>query len=317
MFKYIMKRLLQLVPILFIVSVIIFSMVRLSNIDPVSLIVGSKRSTPEIIAQVKEKYNFNKPLPVQYGIWLSDLLKGDMGDDYKNKQSIASLISQSLPVTAGLVLFSSIIALLVAVPIGIITAVRKNTWIDKCLSIITLVFVSAPGFLTGIIMILVFSHIAPSFSFTGSFSTFGEYIQRLAMPSLVLAFGMIALISRITRSSMIEEHQSSYRLTATAKGLPSRIVILKHCLKNALIPVITVFGIQIGTLISGAVIVENVFSLSGVGSLLINGINDGNYPVVQDVTIILVAIFLFLSLLVDIIYAAIDPRIRYNANVSK
>jgi ABC-type dipeptide/oligopeptide/nickel transport systems, permease components len=312
-----MKRLLQLVPILFIVSVIIFSMVRLSNIDPVSLIVGSKRSTPEIIAQVKEKYNFNKPLPVQYGIWLSDLLKGDMGDDYKNKQSIASLISQSLPVTAGLVLFSSIIALLVAVPIGIITAVRKNTWIDKCLSIITLVFVSAPGFLTGIIMILVFSHIAPSFSFTGSFSTFGEYIQRLAMPSLVLAFGMIALISRITRSSMIEEHQSSYRLTATAKGLPSRIVILKHCLKNALIPVITVFGIQIGTLISGAVIVENVFSLSGVGSLLINGINDGNYPVVQDVTIILVAIFLFLSLLVDIIYAAIDPRIRYNANVSK
>lgn len=317
MFKYIIKRLLQLVPILFIVSVIIFSMVRLSNIDPVSLIVGSKRSTPEIIAQVKEKYNFNKPLPVQYGIWLSDLLKGDLGDDYKNKQSIASLISQSLPVTAGLVLFSSIIALLVAIPIGIITAVKKNTWIDKCLSIITLVFVSAPGFLTGIFLILVFSHIAPSFSFTGSFSTFGEYVQRLSMPSLVLAFGMIALISRITRSSMIKEHQSSYRLTATAKGLPSRIVILKHCLKNALIPVITVFGIQIGTLISGAVIVENVFSLSGVGSLLINGINDGNYPVVQDVTIILVVIFLFLSLLVDILYAAIDPRIRYNANVSK
>jgi len=316
-FKYIIKRLLQLVPILFIVSVIIFSMVRLSNIDPVSLIVGSKRSTPEIIAQVKEKYNFNKPLPVQYGIWLSDLLKGDLGDDYKNKQSIASLISQSLPVTAGLVLFSSIIALLVAIPIGIITAVKKNTWIDKCLSIITLVFVSAPGFLTGIFLILVFSHIAPSFSFTGSFSTFGEYVQRLSMPSLVLAFGMIALISRITRSSMIKEHQSSYRLTATAKGLPSRIVILKHCLKNALIPVITVFGIQIGTLISGAVIVENVFSLSGVGSLLINGINDGNYPVVQDVTIILVVIFLFLSLLVDILYAAIDPRIRYNANVSK
>jgi len=186
MLKYIVKRLLQLVPRLFVVSIIIFGMVRLSNIDPVSVIVGDKRSTPQVIAEVKEKYYFNKPLTVQYFIWISGLLRGDLGEDYKNKQLISSLISDSLPVTAGLVLLSSILSLFIAIPIGILSAVKKNTWIDRTLSVVTLIFVSSPGFLTGIILILIISLVAPDFAFMGAYSTFGEYIQRISLPFLLI-----------------------------------------------------------------------------------------------------------------------------------
>lgn len=310
MAKYIIKRVAGLIPILIIVSIIIFGMVRLSNINPISVIVGEKRSTPEVIAQVKEAYNFNKPLPEQYLIWISGLLKGNLGVDYKNKQPVLDLIMQSLPITAGLVILSSILSILIAIPVGIASAVRKNTWVDSFLSILTLVLVSSPGFLTGILMILFTSIVAPDFSFTGTYSSFGEYLQRISLPSLALSFGMIALISRVTRSSMIEQRKSGYFLTATAKGLPSNVITYKHCFKNAVIPVVTIFGIQIGSLISGAVVVESVFSLPGIGSLLISGINQGNYPVVEDVTMLLVFVFLVLSMLVDIVYALVDPRIR-------
>lgn len=310
MLKYIFKRLLQLIPILMIVSIVIFYMVRLSNIDPVSVIIGDKRSTPEIIAQIKEKYNFNKPLIVQYFIWMNGLLHGNLGIDYKNKQEIASLIVSRLPVTAGLVFFSSFISIAVAIPVGILTAVRKNTYVDKILSIITLVLVSSPGFLTSVFLIIAVSSISPQFAFTGTFNTLSEYIQRMIFPSLALSFGMIALISRVTRSSMIQQHGAEYSLVATAKGLTDSSVVLKHCLKNAIIPVITIFGVQLGSLISGSVLVENVFSLAGIGSLLINGINEGNFPVVQDITLMLVTVFLLLSLIVDVVYAMIDPRIR-------
>ena len=310
MIRYIIKRLLQLIPILVIVSVIIFGMVRLSKIDPVTVIIGDKRSTPAIIAQVREKYNFNKPIVTQYFMWVSGILRGDLGNDYKNKQSVASLIASRLPVTGGLVLFSSIISIILAIPIGVVTAIKKNTWVDKLLSVLTLIFAACPGFLASIILILIISAVAPEFPFTGAFSNFGEYIQRMIFPSLALTFGIVALVSRVTRSSMIEQHQSSYSLTATAKGLPSAMVIFKHCFKNAVIPVITVFGIIVGSLISGAVLVESVFSLPGIGSLLIDGINQGNFPIVQDVTLMLVTVFLVLSMIVDVIYAIIDPRIR-------
>lgn len=308
--KYIFKRLLQLIPILIIVSILIFFMVRLSSIDPISVIIGDKRSTPEIIAQIKEKYNFNKPLIVQYFIWIRDLLHGNLGLDYKNKQEIASLIIDRLPVTAGLVLFSSLISIVVAIPVGILTAIKKNTYIDKILSIITLILVSSPGFLTSVFLIIVVSTISPEFAFTGTFNTLGEYLQRMLFPSLALSFGMIALISRVTRSSMIEQHQTEYSMVATAKGLNESTVVLKHCLKNAIIPVITIFGVLLGSLISGTVLVENVFSLAGIGSLLINGINEGNFPLVQDITLMLVTVFLLLSLFVDVLYAIIDPRLR-------
>lgn len=310
MLKYVLKRLVQLIPILFIVSIIIFGMVRMSNINPVSVIVGEKRSTPQVIAEVREKYNLNKPLPEQYLIWISGLLKGNLGVDYKNKQPVSDLILQSFPVTAGLVILSSLLSILIAIPIGIVSAVKKNTWVDSTLSVLTLIFVSSPGFLTGIIMIMITSVIAPNFSFTGTYSSFGEYFQRISLPSLALAFCMIALISRVTRSSMIEQRKSGYFITSEAKGLPPQVITFKHCFKNAVIPVITIFGIQIGGLISGAVVVENVFSLPGIGSLLIDGINQGNYPVVEDVTLMLVFVFLLLSMLVDVVYALIDPRIR-------
>lgn len=310
MLKYIMKRLVQLIPILLLVSIIIFCMVRLSGIDPVVALIGDGQTSPQVIQNISEKYNLNKPLPIQYILWVGKVLRGDFGVSYKFQQSVTSLIQDRLPVTLGLALLSSIIAVIIAIPAGVISAVKKNTWVDRILSVVTLILFSSPVFLTSIVMILIISKVSPEFSFTGTFSNLKEYFQRIIFPVIALAFHMIALMLRVTRSSMIEQMQSNYILTVVAKGLPSRMVIFKHALKNAIIPVITVAGIQIGSLIVGTVLVENVFSLPGIGSLLIDSIKSSDYPIVQGITLLLVTTFLLISLLVDVFYVLIDPRIR-------
>jgi peptide/nickel transport system permease protein len=310
MHKYVAKRLLLLIPILFLVSITIFGMIRLSQVDPVAVILGGKQTTPEVIQNIRGKYNLNQPPVVQYGLWITGIFRGDFGVSYKYQQSVTSLIQARMPITLGLVLISSLIALAVAIPVGVASAIRKNTWVDRTLSIITLVLVSSPVFLTGILMILVVSAVFPQFAFTGSFDGFGEFLERMILPAIALAFTMIALVSRITRSSMIKQLQSDYTLTAVAKGLPGKMVIFKHALKNAVIPVITVTSIQIGAMIVGAVLVENVFSLPGIGSLLVDSIKSSDYPIVQGVTLLLVTVFLLINLAVDVLYAMIDPRIR-------
>jgi peptide/nickel transport system permease protein len=310
MFKYTAKRLLLLIPILFLVSITIFVMVRLSQVDPVAVILGGKQTTPEVIRNIQGKYNLNQPPVIQYGLWISGVFKGDFGVSYKYQQSVTSLIQNRLPITLGLVLISAIIALAVAIPVGVISAIKKNTWVDRTLSIISLVLVSCPVFLTSILMILVISKVSPGFSFTGTFDNFSEFLERMILPAIALAFSMIALVSRITRSSMIKQLQSNYTMTAVAKGLPTEMIIFKHTLKNAIIPVITVTSVQIGAMIVGAVLVENVFSLPGIGSLLVDSIKSSDYPIVQGVTLLLVTVFLLINLVVDIVYAVIDPRIR-------
>lgn len=311
MLRYIMKRLLQFIPIIFIVSIIIFGMVRIPKIDPVAVIVGGGQASQEEINSIREKYNLNKPMVIQYYIWITGALRGDFGLSINYEQPITSLIKERLPVTLGLTLLGTLFSILIAIPVGVVTAVKKNTWVDRFLSIIILVLVSCPVYLTCILMILVISAFFPSFSFTGTFTNFSEYIQRIILPAIALAFGMIALLARVTRSSMIEQLQSNYIMTANAKGLPFKDVIFKHALKNAAVPIITICSIQIGVMMVGSVLVERVFSLSGIGSLLIDGINNSDYPIVQGVTLLLVTVFLLLNLIADIIYAFIDPRIRY------
>lgn len=310
MAKYILKRLLQLIPILIIVSLIIFFMIRISNVDPVAVILGGKETTPDVVRNVRGKFGLDKPVFMQYLLWIKNMFHGDFGESYKYQQSVTSLVGNRLPVTLGLVLFGSVIALIVAIPAGIVSAVKKNTMTDRSLSIITLILVSCPVFMTSLIIILVLSNAFPDISFTGDFDGVSEYFQRLIFPSIAMSFSMIALVSRITRSSMIKQFQSNYVLTAKAKGMPRKTVIFKHALKNSMIPVITVTSVQVGSMIVGAVLAESVFSLPGVGSLLIDSIKASDYPVVQDVTLLLVMVFLIINLMVDIVYAVIDPRIR-------
>ena len=308
--KFILKRLGQMVLVLLAVSVIIFALVRITPSDPVASMTKGKRISEETRQSLEEKYHLDKSLPEQYIIWITNALRGDLGDSFEYKQSVNSLIAGRLPTTLQLVIMSAILALLIAVPVGIISAVKMNQATDRILSVLTLIFVASPVFLTAILLMLVFAlnlHLFPTF---GSGKSIVENIYYLFLPALALGLNMVALISRITRSNMIEQLNSNYTTTAIAKGIPYHRVVLKHCLKNAIIPVVTVASIQIGSMIVGAVLVENVFALGGVGDILIGAIKSSDYPVVQGITLMMVALFLVINLLVDIVYALIDPRIR-------
>ena len=308
--KFIVKRILQLIPILLATSILIFCMIRITPSDPVASMTKGKRISEETRQSLEEKYHLDKSLPEQYIIWITNALRGDLGDSFEYKQSVNSLIAGRLPTTLQLVIMSAILALLIAVPVGIISAVKMNQATDRILSVLTLIFVASPVFLTAILLMLVFAlnlHLFPTF---GSGKSIVENIYYLFLPALALGLNMVALISRITRSNMIEQLNSNYTTTAIAKGIPYHRVVLKHCLKNAIIPVITVASIQIGSMIVGAVLVENVFALGGVGDILIGAIKSSDYPVVQGITLMMVALFLVINLLVDIVYALIDPRIR-------
>ncbi len=310
MLRYILKRILQLIPILIAASLLIFGLVRLSPSDPVSSMTKGKQVSQETRQALEAQYHLDKSLPEQYIIWIGGLLHGDMGESFTHKQTVNSLIANRLPTTLQLVLMSAVLAILIAIPVGIISAVKMNSVIDRILSALTLVFVASPVFLTAIILMLIFCLKIPIFPSFGSGEGFVDNLRYLFLPALALSLNMVALISRITRSNMIEQLNANYATTAIAKGVPYHKVVLKHCLKNAIIPVITVTSIQFGTMIVGAVLVENVFALGGIGDVLLSGVKSADYPVVQGITLMLVAIFLLINLLVDVLYAVIDPRIR-------
>lgn len=310
MAKFIGKKLLQYVIVLFCASLIIFGMVRLNKTDPVSVIVGGKQTTEETVANIRKDFNLDKSLPEQYQIWISGIFHGDFGTSFQYRQPVSELIARRLPVTAGIVILATLIAVIIAIPTGILTAVKQNTPMDTAISVIQLVLVASPPFLTSILMIVCVSIVAPGYAFTGSFSNFGEFLSRISLPAVALAFSMIALTSRVMKTSMVEQLQANYRVVATAKGLSNQSIVWKHCLKNALIPVITILGTQIGILMVGSVLVEEVFSLAGLGSILIDGVKAADYPIVQGITILMVFIFLTISTVLDILYMVIDPRIR-------
>lgn len=310
MLQYTIKRLFQLLLIVLAVSVLIFVMVRLAPSDPVASMTKGRQISAETRTALERQYHLDKSRPEQYVLWIGGVLRGDFGDSFQHKQSVLSLISERLPTTLMLVLMSSLLAILVAVPVGIISAVKMNSVLDRVLSVLTLIFVSSPVFLTGIVLMLLFAlriQIFPSF---GTGNSFSENLYYLALPSIALSMNMVALISRITRTNMIEQLNSDYTAAAIAKGASYWNVVMRHCLKNAVIPVITVTSIQIGSMIVGAVLVENVFALGGLGALLIEGIKAADYPVVQGITLLLVVMFLLINLIVDMLYAFIDPRIR-------
>ncbi len=310
MAKYILKRLVQIIPIFFIVSILIFAIVRMSPTDPITVILGGKRATAESIQAAQERFHLNEPIVQQYLRWMGGIFHGDFGISYKNQESVGAMIASRIPVTLGLVILSSVIGSIVGILAGTMCAVKKNTIIDRTISILTIVFVSCPVFLICIFMILIMSQI-PGANFTGTYTNFAEYISRIWLPSIALSFSLLALVSRVTRTSMIKEMKTNYIETAEAKGISRGKIIYRHAFKNAVIPVITVASIQIGAMVVGAVLVENVFALPGLGSLLITGINTSDYPIVQGIMLLLVGLFLILNLVVDVVYALVDPRIRY------
>lgn len=295
-----------MVLVLIAVSILIFAMVRITPSDPIASMTKGKTISEEARQELVVHYHLDKSAPEQYLIWITGALHGDLGESYQYKQGVSFLISQRIGTTLTLVILSGIIAMAVAIPVGILCAVKRNTWIDKLLSVLTLIFVASPVFLTALVFMLIFAQKLHWFPAIYQ----GSGMRDMILPAIALAMSMVALTSRITRTSMIEQLTSDYIRTATAKGIPYRRVVLTYALKNALIPVITVASIQIGSMLVGAVLVENVFAMGGLGALLINGIKSADYPVVQGVTLLMVFVFLCINLVVDILYAVLDPRIR-------
>ena len=308
--RYIAKRLLALVPIMLAVSALIFFLIRLTPSDPMASITGGRRIGEETRAALAARYHLDRSLPRQYLIWIGNLFRGDLGDSFKHRQPVAVMLAARLSVTIQLALMSAVMAALMAIPAGVLCAVKKDSAVDRCVSALMVYCVSAPVFLNAIVLMLIFALRLRWFPAFGAGRGFIENLYYLALPAFALSLNMVALMGRLTRDRMVGELKSHYALALTAKGTPFGRILIRHCLKNTLIPVITVAGIQIGSMVIGAVLVENVFALGGVGALLIEGIQASDYPVVQSIIMLLVALFLLLNLLVDIVYVLIDPRIR-------
>lgn len=309
-FTYFLKKLGLMLITMLIVSFIVFMLIRASGRNPLVTLLGNKTASEDVKAETMARFNLDKPLVVQYGIWLNDVLKGDWGISYSTKQPVSVAISQRLPVTLGLVFLSILIALLIAIPLGTICAVFKNSWIDHVVSTIMLICTSTPSFLMALVFLLITPVVFPSYPLSGTIDGTASYFQRLILPAIVLALFMVALLARVLKSSMIEQLKSSYVMVAKGKGMSTKAILLKHVMKNSIIPMITILSAMIGSGIGGAVLVEQIFTLPGVGSLLLDAINAGNYPVIQAVVMITLFIYLLSSIIVDFLYAVIDPRVQ-------
>lgn len=311
MLKSCVRKIMEYVVILFVVSILIFFLIHLfSPTDPVSVIIGGKGGTPEQIQAAREEYHLNEPVWRQYLYWIGGIFHGDWGTSYKYHTPVLQSIADRAPVTLGLVLGASVLSILVAIPLGVASAVKNGKPLDGALSIISLIVAAVPPFLLSMLLILALSKLAPAYPITGGYSGVEGYLIRMFWPCIALACSKVTITLKITRQGMVEQMQMPYMMNVEAKGMPRKNMIWKHGLKNAVIPVISILSIQIGAMIVGAVLVECVFSLSGVGSLLIDSIKSSDFPVVQAIILMLVVVFLITGALADFLYAVIDPRIR-------
>ena len=311
--QYIINRLLVLIPVLFLVSVIVFSLLHMIPGDPIDFIFATEDlSDPTVRADFEKILGLDKPLYVQYLVWIGKVLLGDFGESIHYHRSNLELIAERFPATILLTIFATIVSILISIPAGVIAAIRRNTASDYTAMSFALLGISIPNFWLGILLILAFSlylPILPASGYQASFTAPLTTLSYLILPSITLGTGMAAIVARMTRSEMLEEIGKEYVRTARAKGLPERRVIFKHTLKNALVPVITVIGLQFGRLLGGTVIVEHVFAWPGVGSLVVGAVYSRDYPLVQALILVFAVIFVTVNFFVDLLYKYANPRI--------
>lgn len=304
--NYILRRLLMAVPVLLAITIIVFLFLHLSPVDPIKVILGDDYNE-ERARIVKEDLGLDKPLPVQYGMWLWRVLQGNLGRSYVRLAPVSELIAQRLPTTVVLACMALVASLLIAIPVGVISATRRGSFFDGIARVIAMLGISVPVFWLGILLIVLFSMKLRWLPPRGSL----DAIESMILPAIALGAAQAALISRLTRSSLLEVLLEDYVRTARSKGLSESVSIYKHALGNALLPVVTMVGIQFGYLLGGAVLTEIVFSMPGIGRLLVESIHNRDFPVVQGCILVITTAFVFINLLVDVIYSFIDPRIRY------
>jgi peptide/nickel transport system permease protein len=306
------KRVVQLIPTLFFVSVLIFGLQQLLPGDP-ALVMAGEEKDPAVIEQIRRQYHLDQAVPVQYLYWIKGVLTGDLGESMRLKQPVLELISQKLPVTLQLASMAMVIALLIGVSAGVISAVKKDSVWDYAANVFSLWGISTPNFWLGIMMILFFAVYLGWLPASGYVSPFVDWRQSLAttiMPAFVLGNAIAGVIMRHTRAAMLQALQSDYVRTARAKGLSERVVVLKHAMRNALTPVITLGALEFGTLLSGAVLTEQIFTIPGFGKLIVDAVFNRDYAVVQGVVLITATTYITLNLLADLGYILVNPRLR-------
>jgi peptide/nickel transport system permease protein len=313
MLAYIIRRLASTVLVMGIVAVFVFLLLHLSPGDPAAIIAGDN-ATGDQIAAIRTKLGLDDPLPVQFFRWLFAVLQGDLGISIFSNEPVAKLIGQRIEPTLSLALTTLTVAVTLAVSFGVLAAYKVGTWIDRSLMFVSVIGFSVPVFVVGYMLIYVFSinlRWLPVQGYSPIDQGFGPWIERLILPSIALGLAYVALIARITRTSMLEVLAEDYIRTANAKGVATRSVLLKHALKNAGVPIVTVIGIGVALLIGGVVITETVFNIPGVGRLVVDAISKRDYPIIQGVILIFSGVYVLVNLIVDMSYTLLDPRIRY------
>jgi peptide/nickel transport system permease protein len=312
MLHFLPRRLLQLVPTLFLVSVLIFSLQQLLPGDP-ALVMAGEEKDPAVIEQIRKQYRLDQPLPVQYAHWVGGVLRGDLGESMRIKKPVRELVAEKLPVTLQLAVMAMCFALLIGIPAGILSAVKKGTAWDAGANVFALWGLSTPNFWLGILLIFLFSvklGWLPASGFVSPYEDLRQSLATTVMPAFVLGNAIAAVLMRHTRSAMLQAMNADYVRTARAKGLVERVVVLKHALRNALTPVITLGALEFGTLLSGAVLTEQVFSIPGFGKLIVDAVFNRDYAVVQGVVLVTATVYVLLNLLADVLYVLVNPRLR-------
>jgi peptide/nickel transport system permease protein len=312
MLSYLVKRLLTLVPTVFFVTIIIFGLQQLLPGDAASMLAGEDQD-PTVIAYLQKKMHLDEPLPVRYAYWIGGVLRGDLGESLRIQKPVLELIQEKLPVTLELAGLAMLIALVIGIPAGIISAVAKDSVWDYAANVVALWGLSTPNFWLGILLILLFSVSLgwlPASGYVSPFEDLKANLAAMIMPAFVLGNAIAAVLMRHTRSAMLQVLNADYVRTARAKGLRERTVVLKHALRNALTPIITLGALEFGTLLSGAVLTEQVFSIPGFGKLIVDAVFNRDYAVVQGVVLFTSTVYIVLNLLADLAYFLVNPRLR-------
>ena len=309
---YVARRLAVLVPTLFFVSVLIFSLQQLLPGDAAVALAGEEHD-PAVVAAIRTRYHLDRPIPVQYGLWIGRVLRGDFGESLRNRIPVRDLLASKLPVTIELAVCSMVIALVIGIPAGILSAARKGTSVDVVANLLALSGLSVPHFWLGIMLILLFAvrlGWLPASGYVPPWEDLRQNLTTILLPSFVLGTGVAGVMMRHTRSAMLQTLGADYVRTARAKSVPERLVVLKHALRNALIPVITLGAIEFGRLLSGAVLTEQIFAIPGFGKLLVDGVFNRDYAVVQAVVLVSAGLYVLLNLGADVLYFLANPRLR-------
>ncbi len=306
-------RLLQVLPTILLVSILVFALQQLMPGDPAVVLAGEERGDPAVLAQIRSELWLDRSLPVQYFHWIGNVLRGDLGFSWRIRQPVASLVLTKLPVTLQLAAMAFLIALCIGVPAGILSAVKRNTGWDYVANLVGLAGLSTPNFWLGIMLILLISVKLGWLPPSGYVPLTEDWRQSLAttiMPAFVLGNAIAAILMRHTRSAMLTTLDQDFVRTARAKGLNEWVVVLRHAFRNALVPVVTLGALELGTLLSGAVLTEQVFSIPGFGKLVVDAVFNRDYPVVQGVVLVTACLYILLNLLADVLYVVINPRLR-------